>query len=455
MQVQWQRYLSRQRLGQPQTDNHNHYRTDFQKDFDRLIFCTAFRRLQDKTQVFPLSRSDYIRTRLTHSLEVSSVARSLGVKAGEYLIARHQLQGVEASDVGTIIAAAALAHDLGNPPFGHAGEEAISRWFVDSAFGRQLIEQIPIPLRNDFLKFEGNAQGFRLITRLQNADNKGGLQLTLATLGAFLKYPCNSHQSADLFHAYNGHVAFKKYNYFAAEQEHMQAVAEGLQLKSAGKDAWHRHPLSYLLEAADDICYRIIDVEDAYRLGLIAGEQVIALFTPIAYADGCYESAHIKLNRMRREKDRVEYLRARAIGSLIDQVSIVFQQQEEALLAGTCHSELLALIPSAEPMQRLKTLGFESIYIAPPVLEVGIAGFEVLTRLLDAFAHCVEDQAQQRPSSRSRMLFNMLPDQFIGEGRIPAPDTYTRILRVTDFLSGMTDSYAVSLFKTITGMALP
>ncbi|MCC8999561.1 MAG: dNTP triphosphohydrolase, partial [Candidatus Contendobacter sp.] len=213
--MDWNRLLSRARLGVSRQRHDSEARTDFQRDFDRIVFSSAFRRLQDKTQVFPLSQSDYVRTRLTHSLEVSSVGRSLGTMVGDSVIRRHRLQGVYPQDFGAVVAAACLAHDIGNPPFGHAGEDAIRFWFTASATGRAVLEPLTEAQRQDFLRFEGNAQGFRIITRLQSPDNPGGMQLTCATLGAFTKYPRASALPTDPPPG----IAFKKFGFYQDDQD--------------------------------------------------------------------------------------------------------------------------------------------------------------------------------------------------------------------------------------------
>jgi dGTPase len=448
--MDWNRLLSRARLGVPRPPPDSEARTDFQRDFDRIVFSSAFRRLQDKTQVFPLSQSDYVRTRLTHSLEVSSVGRSLGTMVGDSVIRRHRLQGVYPQDFGAVVAAACLAHDIGNPPFGHAGEDAIRFWFTDSATGRAVLKSLTEPQRQDFLRFEGNAQGFRIITRLQSPDNPGGMQLTYATLGAFTKYPRTSSLLIDPLPG----IAFKKFGFYQDDQDLFAEVAGKLGLDSVAPGVWRRHPLAYLVEAADDICYRIIDVEDAFRLQQLRYEEVRDLLLPLT---GAADRAQRKLAHVTRPKERIEYLRAKAIGAIIEQVHQCFKENEDIILAGGLTEELLDEIPAAGAMRALKECGEFQVYVSRPVVEVEAAGFEVLGGLLQAFVTTVNDIAahDSAASPKSRMLIYLIPEQFAGSGRQPIPDLYRRVLAITDFVSGMTDSYAVTLFKKLTGISLP
>ena len=448
--MDWNRLLSRARPGLSRQQPDSEARTDFQRDFDRIVFSSAFRRLQDKTQVFPLSQSDYVRTRLTHSLEVSSVGRSLGTMVGDSVIRRHGLKSVYPQDFGAVVAAACLAHDIGNPPFGHAGEDAIRLWFTTSATGRAILEPLTKAQQQDFLRFEGNAQGFRIITRLQSPDNRGGMQLTCATLGIFTKYP---RASALPFEPPPG-IAFRKFGFYQDDLDLFAEVAAQLGLEPVLPGAWNRHPLAYLVEAADDICYRIIDVEDAFRLQQLRYEEVRDLLLTLT---GAPERAHRKMDRITRPKEKIEYLRAKAIGAIIEQAHQCFMAHEEAILAGAFTEELLDVIPAAAAMRALKECGEKQVYVSRPVVEVEVAGFEVLGGLLEAFMSTVADIAAHGPnaSSKSRMLIHLIPEQFTGPGRRPSDNPYRRALAITDFVSGMTDSYAVTLFKKLTGISLP
>ena len=450
--MHWPQLLSRKRLGSDQPPTESTLRTDFQRDFDRIVFSSAFRRMQDKTQVFPLSRVDYVRTRLTHSLEASSIGRSLGTLVGEQVIARHGLKEYEASDFGDICAAACLAHDIGNPPFGHSGEDAFRHWAQHSAYGRRRVAMLQGSEREDFLQFEGNAQGFRILGRLQNPDNPGGLQLTCATLAAFTKYPRESWLGGSRFDG----VSARKLGFVSEDRGLFEAVAEtvGLIRRDPRFAVWHRHPLAFLVEAADDISYRVIDIEDGFRLGYLDLATVLDLFLGIV--DGP-ERLQSRLRRIGDDKGKVEFLRAKVINEAIGQAMACFLDNEEAILDGRFDESLLARVPARETMDHLVQVASERIYCAPEVVEVQAAGFEVIAELLERFVQSLDDLAERgdRATAKSRMLGHLIPLQFKGAGRGLSPNHYGRLLQLTDFVSGMTDSYAVSLYKKITGISLP
>ncbi|MDX1606091.1 MAG: deoxyguanosinetriphosphate triphosphohydrolase [Candidatus Competibacterales bacterium] len=437
----WSRLLSRVRLGRDEQPRADTARTDFQRDFDRIVFSSAFRRLQDKTQVFPLAQNDYVRTRLTHSLEASSVGRTLGTRVGEVLIRRYALDDVYPQDFGAVVAAACLAHDIGNPPFGHAGEDAIRSWFHESGLGRDVLARLAPAERRDLAAFEGNAQGFRLLTRLQSAANAGGLQLTCATLGAFSKYPCDSGAEA---------TGFRKFGYFQAERELFAQLAARLNLLQVSDGAWRRHPLAYLVEAADDICYRIVDIEDAHRLRQLDYPEARALLLPLAGGAAVAD----RLEAIATPKERIEFLRAKAIGAMVDEACHCFLAHEPDLLAGDFEGELLDRIPSADALRTLRERAEERVYVARPVVEIGAAGFGVLAALMEGFVAAVDDVAARGTGAtpRNRMLSRLIPAQFLaGEGA----SLYEHVLGVTDFVSGMTDSYAVALYRKLQGISLP
>lgn len=450
--MQWQQLLSRARLGSREPPRASSARTDFQRDFDRVVFSSAFRRMQDKTQVFPLSKVDYVRTRLTHSLEASSIGRSLGTLVGEQVIARHRLRGFESADFGSIVAAACLAHDIGNPPFGHSGEDAIRHWAHTGEYGERRVAMLQGSEREDFLSFEGNAQGFRIITRLQNPDNDGGLQLTCATLAAFTKYPRESWVGGSRFDG----VSAKKQGFTAADRGAFETVAATVGLIARGNHhaMWCRHPLAFLVEAADDISYRVIDIEDGYRLGHFTYQEVLDLFWPMVSDQ---ERQRPRLEHIRDPKDRVEFLRAKVINEVIRQVVDGFMDNEAAILAGRFDVPLLEELPLRSALDALIENARQRIYCAPEVVSIQAAGFQVVGDLLDRFTQVVDDVAHrgEQASPRSRMLIRLVPEQFIGPERVPTADPYRRLLLLTDFVSGMTDSYAVSLYKKVNGISLP
>jgi dGTPase len=452
MSMNWPQLLSRKRLGSDAAPAESTARTDFQRDFDRIVFSSAFRRMQDKTQVFPLSKIDYVRTRLTHSLEASSVGRSLGTLVGEQVIGRHGLQGYEAADFGNICAAACLAHDIGNPPFGHSGEDGFRHWAAHTEYGQARVSGLRGSAREDFLSFEGNAQGFRVITRLQNRDNAGGMQLTCATLGAFTKYPRESLLQGC---RYQG-VSAKKHGFFVQDREAFREVADNLGLISRDQqDAiWCRHPLAFLVEAADDICYRVIDIEDGFRLGFLGYQEVLELFLP---ALGNPDDLHQRMGRISGDKERVEFLRAKVINEAIGQVRDCFLDLESAILDGRFDRPLLGEIPISGEMEQLIEVAREKIYCTPQVVEVEAAGFQVIGELLENLIQVLDDIAEHGANATPKSLMTqyLVPEQFIGTGRTPSDDFYLRLLGLTDFVAGMTDSYAVSLYKKLTGISLP
>lgn len=448
--MDWVQLLSRKRLGAEKAPSASTARTDFQRDFDRIVFSSAFRRMQDKTQVFPLSKVDYVRTRLTHSLEASSVGRSLGTLAGEQIIARRRLEDFEASDFGAICAAACLAHDIGNPPFGHSGENAIRHWATTAKYGRRRVEVLSDSEQEDFVRFEGNAQGFRILTRLQNPDNRGGLQLTCATLATFTKYPRESCLGGSRLEG----VSARKQGFTAEDRELFAEVAEnvGLPRRDLFRAVWHRHPLAFLVEAADDICYRVIDIEDGFRLGHLSYEEALELF--MAALGGTRDP---RLSRISGRKERVEFLRAKVINAAIGEVLSCFLDHEAEILAGRFDEPLMTRVAHRAEMDRLVDLAQERIYCAHQVVEIQTAGFQVISELLEGFSQVLDDVAEHgaTASARSRIMIKLIPEQFVGPGRVPLEGRYARLLKLTDFVSGMTDSYAVSLYKKITGISLP
>ena len=449
MQMDWKKLLSIKRLGRVTSvsDAAIDPRTEFTRDYDRIIFSSAFRRLQDKTQVFPLAKSDYVRTRLTHSLEVASVGRSLGMLAADTIIKNEP--GLKAciipQDVGTIVATACLAHDIGNPPFGHAGESAIQEWF--EARGASIYGGMCETQREDLLKFEGNAQGFRTLCTLQNLNQRGGLQLTSAVLGTFTKYP----RASQVEEKQSGTgISGKKFGFMSSEAELFSelAVELGLIKKTGIPLAWNRHPLAFLVEAADDICYHIMDVEDGFKAGVIKEEELLELYTP--WMD---EKAKAKLNSLGEPQRQAEYLRATTIHRMIYEAHDVFENNYAGLMSGTFDAELTTNMQSAKQFAAFEELTRCKVYKARPVLEIEACGFEVIGGLLSAFIDAIETKAAKSPIGkvRSRTILGLLPNGGSIDGLTP----YQRALVATDFVSGMTDSYAVELYQRIRGIALP
>ncbi len=460
--MNWLQLLCVDRLGKVKPGLIDAARSEFRRDSDRITFSTAFRRLQDKTQVFPLADNDYVRTRLTHSLEVASVGRSLGARVGAALVERHGLAGIHGSDFGEIVSAAALAHDLGNPPFGHSGEDAIRHWFKTSAHAAEAGADFTAAQRADVERYEGNAQGFRLLTRLQMPDNHGGLQLTHATLGAFTKYPRESLlvSGSDSTTTESGPplirgASAKKFGFCQSEREHFESVAEhcGLIRRTPDSAWWTRHPLAFLVEAADDICYRLVDFEDGFRAGHLRYKEVRDAFLALIPSP-----KHPKrLRHAHSDMRRVQILRAMTIGAAIDDAAEVFLANESGLLDGAFDRPLIEAGACSRAWSKIQKRSIETIYATSRGVEIEAAGFEVLGGLLDVFVSALNDLAAnpKTASPRSHKLLRLVPDESLGRKRRPDRDGYLRLLKMLDFVSGMTDSYAVSLYKKVRGISLP
>ena len=417
-------------------------RTEFFRDWDRIVFCSAFRRLQDKTQVHPMAKTDYVRTRLTHSLEVASVGRSLGMQAGRVVSALDPGLGHLASpqDVGAIVAAACLMHDIGNPPFGHAGESAIQEYFCGP--GRSWLQDLPPAEQADLLHFEGNAQGFRTAVRLQHPEQPGGLQLTWPTLGAFATYPCDAVSGLQP----GAGVSRRKFGFMQGEQGLFTEVADGLGLQRTGATAWQRHPLAFLVEAADDICYGVIDIEDGAKSGHITPEELRALHEP--FIDAVHRA---RADTLLDRQHQAEYLRAVTIGVLVDRVARVFRERHDEMLAGRLDVPLLDHIEGAQDFRRFRQLATDRLSDERSKLELQVAGFEIIGWLLQALCEAVERMAAGTGASeRARMLVGLIP---AGPQPLHTRGRYERLLAVTDFVAGMTDTYALELYRRLRGFS--
>ena len=449
--MNWKDLLSPDRLGTGVPGKITPERSPFQRDFDRIVFSGSFRRLQDKTQVFPLVKTDYVRTRLTHSLETSSIGRSLGTATGVFICENFDTGGATPSDIGSIVAAAALAHDIGNPPLGHAGEEAIRHWFTHSEAGRKLQTFFSAAETSDVANFEGNAQGFRVLTRLEMPDQKGGMQLTAAMLGAFSKYPTGSEVDKR-----PSGVAGKKFGYFQTEKELFAEVANRCGLIRVSDGAWVRHPLAYLVEAADDIAYLIVDFEDGHRLGLINYLELEMFFLEIINSEHAAQHVATLDSPIRK----AEYLRAHAIGCLVREVAQVFIEHQQELLTGKLEKPLIEYTSCFDTLNRIRKRSASGIYNHRSVAEVIGSGFEMVSGLLDIFVPCVDELAVEisgGPSAgyRSRRLAAMLPFYTVDRNStLWRSDSYTRLMSILDFVSGMTDGYAVSLHQKLKGISL-
>lgn len=445
--MKWEKLLSCRRLGVEHIDSVQAKRSPFQQDFDRIVFCAPFRRLQDKTQVFPLSETDYVRTRLTHSMEASSIGRSLGTGAGAFICANEKL-GIYPSDVGAIVAAATLAHDIGNPPFGHAGEEAVQYWFEHSEIAASCRRNMSDDEIRDIARYEGNAQGFRILAKLQNPNQRGGMQLTCATLGAFAKYPSTSTAAVRPYG-----VGGKKFNFFQLDRDLFREVALEVGLIELDTYSFARHPLAYLVEAADDIAYRVVDFEDGLIAGRIRYSELEELFSAVIadkkIIDNMCSSAS--------EVQKAEYLRSKAIGKLVDQATAAFIEHHDELLNGRLEKSLIDYTAAAEPLGEIYKRSAEVIYTTPRVTEVVVAGFELFSGMLDIFVASCNDIAENgaNASPRSRRLIHLLPDmkRYMNMD-VWCERPYVRIITVLDYLCGMSDSYALSLYKKLKGISL-
>lgn len=446
--MNWEKLLNSARFETVNTGNKikNPTRSEFEKDYDRIIFSAPFRNLQDKTQVFPLPEDDFVHTRLTHSLEVSSVGRSLGKASGEYLVQAYpelEKKGIHAADVGAIVAAAALSHDIGNPPFGHAGEEAISDFFKHHNYGKIWQPYVKSVEWVDLCNFEGNAQGFRML--LSNAH---GLKLSYATLSAFTKYP----RQSNVFELDKSRRSQKKFGFFSDHREEFTRLAETLGIMALSSEAWLRHPLAFLVEAADDICYSIIDLEDGCTLGLVSFDEVVQLFAEILGKQFKPE----KLEKYNTNSQKLGILRAMTINKLIEECVTVFKRKEKAMLEGKFDEALTDCIPSSEVLQKIALLSVTKIYRSRPVLEKEAAGYQVLEGLLEVFSKALNHRFYQTEyfSGRDKSILRLLPEDFPMEGWDAEVDPYPMLRRMVDFVSGMTDKYAISLYKKVKGISI-
>ncbi len=436
--MNWIKLLSSNRLGQAGGSLESS-RSSFEQDYDRIIFSHPFRRLQDKTQVHPLPEHDFVHTRLTHSLEVSSVGRSLGKRVGEVILERYPELNKNYSlfDFGAVVAAASLAHDLGNPPFGHAGEEGISDFFIENT---SYAAGVSKEEWSDLIRFEGNAQGFRILNQPEY-----GIKLTCATLGAFTKYPCPAYFPA----RDKAKKSQKKFGYFQSEKEIFSSLANQLELTPAGTEAWFRHPLAFLVEAADDICYSIIDLEDGCRLGLVTFDETVELLAPILKEklDRNKLTGNDGLNK------KLGTLRAMCIGELIEACTEIFLEHEKAILIGKFDHPLIDLCEFKDTIKKISELSIERIYRARQVVEIEAAGHEVLPGLIKEFAKSGKILLMKERSRKYNNLALLFPTEItkaIGEGQ----SEYLMLRYIIDFISGLTDRHALSLYRKIKGISL-
>ncbi len=441
--MNWRQLISNKRFGlEEQHEQRKDNRSEFQRDYDRLIFSAPFRRLQNKTQVFPLPGSIFVHNRLTHSLEVSCVGRSLGNNIASLLLKKHpELEDTHISEIGAIVSAACLAHDLGNPPFGHSGERAISTYFSEGK-GKELKKQLSSMEWDDIIHFEGNANAFRLLTHQFLGRRKGGFVMTYSTLASIVKYPYSSQLAKGK----------PKFGFFTSEARDFQRIAEELGIKKLSEEGeplkYARHPLVYLVEAADDICYQMMDIEDAHKLKLLTTEEVKALFYQF-FDENREKRAEEVYNIVTDTNEQIAYLRASVIGILIDECTRVFMENEEAILNGEFEGTLIKSIKPElrEAYKHCSKVSLEKIYRSRDVLDIELAGFHVISTLLELMI----DAVLSPEKAYSQLLISRVSSQY----DINSPTLYGKIQAVLDYLSGMTDVFALDLYRKIKGNSLP
>ncbi len=437
--MRWDRLVQSIRLGmEAYHDPEQRTRSDFQRDFDRTVFSSPFRRLQNKTQVFPLPGHIFVHNRLTHSMEVSSVGRSMANQVADALRSRHgSAAAPQLADIGDIVATACLCHDLGNPPFGHSGEKTISSFFSEGD-GLALRGELSEAEWSDLVNFEGNANSFRLLTHQFVGRRAGGFAMTYSSLASIVKYPYSSLHAGEK----------GKFGFFQSEEATYRKVAARLGIIEKEPGVFARHPLTFIMEAADDICYQIMDLEDAHKLKIVGLQEVkdllLGFFTP-------EKQAHMEesMKRLHDPNEQVAYMRSKAIGRLVDSCSEAFVDHEEEILRGEVSCSLIELgggLP-AEAYEACSATAWEKIYRAPEVVDIEIAGNRILTSLLRAFVDAVLSPTK----TASRLLLEKVPGQY----DIQAPTLYGRLQGVLDHVSGMTDVYALDLFRRLNGHTLP
>ncbi len=443
--MNWQQLITNKRLGQEDKhiDRHDD-RTEFKRDYDRLIFSAPFRRLQNKTQVFPLPGSIFVHNRLTHSLEVASVGMSLGNDVAAILCQRHpELSSTLLPEIGQIVATACLAHDLGNPPFGHSGEKAMQTFFTEGK-GKFLKEKVSPEFWDDITHFEGNANAFRLLTHRFNGRRPGGFVMTYSTLASIVKYPFSSTLSGKK----------GKFGFFYSEQDTYERIAQEMgiiKFSEEGKPAkYARHPLVYLVEAADDICYEIMDIEDSHKLKILSFDETANLLLGL-FDEQTKESIYRRIEEecLTDENEKVVYMRACAISKLENECVKAFVDNEKAILSGTFTG---CLIDHISPLQRkayehCAEVSKKRIYCSKPVLDVELAGYKIMATLMEQMI----EAAVHPDRYYSQQLIGRVSSQY----DINSDDLETRIMAVIDYISGMTDVYALDIYQKINGISLP
>ena len=443
--MNWQQLISNKRLGQEHRHAERHDdRSEFKRDYDRLIYSAPFRRLQNKTQVFPLPGSIFVHNRLTHSLEVSSLGQSLGNDVCTRLKQKHsELANTLFEEIGTIVSAACLAHDMGNPPFGHSGEKAMQTFFTEGD-GKQLKSMVSSQFWDDITHFEGNANAFRLLTHRFFGRRQGGFVMTYSMLASIVKYPFSSSWAG----------RHGKFGFFQSEAEDYRKIADELGIICKSKPGeplkYARHPLVYLVEAADDICYEIMDIEDAHKLKILSFEETTQLLLGFFDEDMRREiTARIREEGVTDNNEQVVYMRASVIGKLENECVRTFVEHEEEILNGTFEGSIIGNIAplQREAYRRCTEISYQKIYHSKPVLDIELSGYKIMETLMSVFVNAAVNPKR----FYSQQLLRRVSSQY----DIHSEDLETRIMAVIDYISGMTDVYALDIYQKIKGVALP
>lgn len=442
--MQWEQLLSLKRQGDTSKrlrKEQDDTRLGFEVDYDRIIFSSEFRLLQDKTQVIPLSKTDFVHTRLTHSLEVSVVGRSIGRLVGKKVLEKYphlqEIHGYQLNDFGAIVAAACLSHDIGNPPFGHSGEKAIGEYF-SSGSGQKYKSEVTAKEWQDIVDFEGNANGFSILTSSREGV-EGALRLSYATLGTFMKYPKESLPKKP-----TPNICDKKYGFFQQDKKFFEEVATELGMisnKTNPDVGYFRHPLAFLVEAADDICYTIIDFEDGIKLGLI--NEDFALEYLIKLVQKSIDSK--KYNELKTKEDRISYLRALAIGSLINDAVSIFMENESDILKGEFSVSLMDKSQYKAQISDIINISVKNIYQSKEVIEKEIIGYKVIHTLLDVFINAYINTANNSATNQDKLIMNILPEKY----KSNKETKYDKLLNICQFISLLTDGKAIEIYKII------
>ena len=443
--MEWKQLISNKRFGQEHKHAERHDdRSEFKRDYDRLIFSSAFRRLQNKTQVFPLPGSIFVHNRLTHSLEVASVGMSIGNDISRRVIQKQpDLKDTLVEEIGTIVSAACLAHDLGNPPFGHSGEKAIQTFFSEGP-GLKIKSMVSSEFWDDITHFEGNANAFRILTHRFKGRRQGGFVMTYSMLASIVKYPFASSLAGN----------HGKFGFFASEAESYRKIADelGISCKSAPGEPlkYARHPLVYMVEAADDICYEIMDIEDSHKLKILSYAETEHLL--LSFFD---EDIQQKIRQriideeLTDENEKVVYMRASVIGKLENECVAAFLAHEEEILAGTFEGCLIDHISERQKKayKECEKISYSKIYQSKPVLDIELSGYQIMATLMEVFI-----EAAVNPSRfYSKQLLRRVSSQYDIENE----NLEERIMAVIDYISGMTDIYALDIYQKINGISLP